>query len=312
MRRALGTKGLALVAVLTLSGIGLAQLFSGDVAARVNGEPIPLSDVKAVLDSRPTNVPLAKDQERTIRKAALDMLVDDLLMRQYLRQQVALPNTVDVERVVEELRDALKKQNKTLEQFLRDEKQTEQQLRADIITDLQWKTFLSARYAESETRAYFDAHRPFFEKVQVKASHILVKQPQSATPAEKENLRARLENLRTMIKNNQLTFEEAARKYSECISKERGGDLGYFTYKFMVVEPFSRAAYNTQVGEITNVIPTEFGMHLIKVTDRTAPDPADFNVMKDVVRKTMAQEQALFRDILERQRKNARVDVLMQ
>ncbi|MEI7683707.1 MAG: peptidylprolyl isomerase [Planctomycetota bacterium] len=311
MRRSLGTKGLAVLVLLAGAGIGLAQLFTNDVAARVNGDPIALADVKAVIDSRPTNVPLAKDQERAVRKAALDMLIDDLLMRQFLRQQFALPNSNDVERVVGELRDALKKQNKSLEEFLRDEKQTEQQLRADIITDLQWKGFLTTRYSENEAKGYFDAHRAFFEKVQVKASHILVKYAPTATQVEKDNLKARLENLRVMIQNNQLTFEEAARKYSDCISKERGGDLGYFTYKFMVVEPFARAAFATQVNDITAVVPTEFGLHLIKVTDRTAPDPADFGAMKDVVRKTMAQEQSLFRDILDRQRKGARIDILM-
>ena len=312
MRLSLGTKGLAVLGVLACTGIGLAQLFGGDVAARVNNEVISLTDVKAVLDARPAPVALAKEQERAVRKAALDMLVDDMLMRQFLRTKVAQPSPGEVDKVVEELRDALKKQNKTLDQFLRDEKQTDQTLRADVVTDLQWKSFLGARYSEAETKAYFETHRPFFDKVQVKASHILVKASATATQPEKDNLKARLENLRTMIKNNQLTFEEAARKYSDCPSKERGGDLGFFTYKFMVVEPFSRAAFATQVGDITGVVPSEFGMHIIKVTDRTPPEPADFYIMKDIVRKTMAQEQDLFRDILNQQRRTAKIDFVMQ
>lgn len=310
MRKA--TKGLALVAVLAVSGVALAQFFGGDVAARVNGEPISLTEVKAVLDARPSPVALAKDQERAIRKAALEMLIDDVLMRQFLRQRTAQPNTVDVEKVVEELREALKKQDKTLEQFLRDEKQTEQQLRADVVTDLQWKLFLGARYSEQETKAYFDTHRVFFDKVQVKASHILKKVSGTASQAEKEKIKAYLEGWRASIKNNQSSFEEAARKISDCPSKDRGGDLGYFTYKFMVVEPFARAAFSTQVGDISGVVQTDFGMHIIKVNDRTQPEPADFNVMKDVVRKTMAQEQLLFRDILEQQRRAAKIEVLMQ
>jgi parvulin-like peptidyl-prolyl isomerase len=298
--------------VLTGAGIGLAQFFSGDVAARVNGEAISLTEVKAVLDARPAMAPRSKEQERAERKIALEMLIDDMLMRQFLRAKAPQPNSSEVEKVVEELRDALKKQNKTLDQFLREEKQTEQQLRADVFTDLQYKTFLGMRYSENETKAYFDVNRPFFEKVQVKASHILVKAPATMTPPEKDGLKARLENLRTMILNKQLTFEDAARKYSDCPSKEKGGDLGYFTYKFMVVEPFARAAFSTQVGDITNVVSSEFGMHIIKVTDRTAPDPADFNAMKDIVRKTMAQEHDLFRDILSQQRRVAKVDIVMQ
>jgi parvulin-like peptidyl-prolyl isomerase len=314
MRMSIGAKGLAILVVLGGAGIGLAQLFNNDVAARVNGEAIPLTDVKAVLDVRPSPVPLAPEQERAVRKAALDMLVDDTLIRQFLRQKVAAPSPGDVEKVVDELKDALKKQGKTLDFFLREEKQTDQQLRADIITDLQWKSFLGARYSDNETKAYYEANRPFFEKVQVKASHILVKSPATMTQAEKDNLKARLENLRTLILSSQpqLTFEDAAKKYSDCPSKDRGGDLGYFTYKFMVVEPFARAAFATAKGQISNVVTTELGMHIIKVTDRTAPEPADFNIMKDIVRKTMAQESDLFRDILTQQRKTAKVEILMQ
>lgn len=312
MRMSLGAERLSLLALLLGCEIGLAQVGNGDVAARVNGEPVPLADVKAVLDARPSPVSLANDQERALRRAALDMLIDDTLMRQFLQKSVAKPNPAEVDKVVGELRDALKKQNKTLDLFLREEKQTEQQLRADIITDLQWKSYLGARFDDAKTKEYFDAHRPFFEKVQVKASHILVKIPTTATPTEKNDLKARLENLRTMILNKQLTFEDAARKFSDCPSKQRGGDLSYFTYKFMVVDPFARAAFATPVGQITNVVTTEFGIHIIKVTDRTSPEVADFNYMKDIVRKTMAQEQELFRNILTEQKRSAKIEVLMQ
>lgn len=304
-------KGLAVLVTLSAAGVTFAQLF-GDAAARVNGETITLSEVKAVLDARPSPVPLTKEQDRAVKKAALDMLIDDMLMRQFLRKSVPAPTTQEVEKVVEELREALKKQNKTLESFLKEEKQPEASLRADVITDLQWKAFLGARYSEQETKAYFDAYKPFFDKVQVKASHILVKCAPTATQAEKDNLKARLDNLRTMIKNGELKFDEAARKYSDCPSKDRGGDLGYVTMKFMVVEPFARAAFTTPVGDISPVFTSEFGLHILKTMDRTAPDPADFVIMKDIVRKTMAQEQNVFRDLLDQQRKAAKIDILMQ
>lgn len=304
---------LALAAVLVAAGSGRAQLFGGgDVAAKVNGETISLTDVKSVLEQRPSPVPLAKEQERAVRKAALDMLVDDTLMRQYLRRVVPMPNPVDVDKVLEDLKSALRKQNKTLDQFLREEKQSEQQLRGDIITDLQWKTLLANRFSETEAKAYFEANRPFFEKVQVKASHILIKVAPTAPSAEREDYKARLENLRSMILNGKLTFEEAAKKYSECPSKKDGGDLGYFTYKFMVVEPFARTAFATPPHEISQVVTTELGLHLIKVTDRTAPDPTPFDALKDIVRKTMAQEQNLFRTILEEQRRSSKIELVMQ
>ena len=304
---------IAAALVVTIgAGAAFAQFFNNDLAARVNGEAISQTELKAVLDQRPAPVSLTKEQEREMRKAALNLLIDDVLMRQYLRRSVPQPSPGEVEKIVGELKEALKKQNKTLDQFLREEKQTERNLRDDIGTDLQWKAFLSARFSENETKAYFEANRPFFEKVQVKASHILIKVAKNASPAERENLRARLDNLRNVIKAGQQTFDDAARKYSDCPSKERGGDLGYFTYKFMVVPPFARAAFETAKGEISPVVSTDFGMHLILVTDRTEPDPVSFDALSDIVRKTMAQETDLFRGILAEQRRSAKVEILIQ
>jgi parvulin-like peptidyl-prolyl isomerase len=59
-------------------------------------------------------------------------------------------------------------------------------------------------------------------------------------------------------------------------------------------------------------VATEFGLHLIKVTGRTPADPADFDSMKDLVRRTMAQEQGLYAGILQEQKRSAKVEVLMQ
>src|SRR4030095_211330 len=66
------------------------------VAARVNGEEISLAELQAVLDLRPSPVPLSKDLHKEMRKAALDMLIDDLLMRQFLRKAAQPGNPADV------------------------------------------------------------------------------------------------------------------------------------------------------------------------------------------------------------------------
>ena len=129
---------LVAAALLASVSTGYAQPFLGpaaaptnDVAARVNGEPIKLVDVQAVLDQRPAPVKLTAEQERAHRRAALDMLIDDALMRQYLSRTVQTPPVQEVERVVSEFAEALRKQNRTLDQYLREEKQTELEL-ADI------------------------------------------------------------------------------------------------------------------------------------------------------------------------------------
>lgn len=89
---------------------------------------------------------------------------------------------------------------------------------------------------------------------EVKASHILVKTKEEALKIKEEILAGK-------------PFEEAAMEYSTCPSGSRGGDLGYFGRNVMVVE-FDHAAFELPVGEISEPVNTNFGWHLILVTDK--------------------------------------------
>ncbi len=90
---------------------------------------------------------------------------------------------------------------------------------------------------------------------EVRAEHILVGTQKEALEIKKQ------------IENREITFEDAAKKYSKCPSKANGGDLGYFA-KGMMVKEFETAAFEAQEGTITNPVQTQFGWHLIKVVDK--------------------------------------------
>lgn len=89
---------------------------------------------------------------------------------------------------------------------------------------------------------------------EVKASHILVDTKKEAEAVREEILAGK-------------GFDQAAKEYSKCPSKHQGGDLGYFERGMMVPE-FEKAAFALPVGEISEPVKTEFGWHLIMVTDR--------------------------------------------
>ena len=88
---------------------------------------------------------------------------------------------------------------------------------------------------------------------QVRASHILV------------NSEAQAQRLKAEIDRGEITFENAAKKYSLCPSGQNGGDLGYFGRNMMVKE-FEDASFTLPVGKVSNPVKTQFGYHLIKVT----------------------------------------------
>ena len=90
---------------------------------------------------------------------------------------------------------------------------------------------------------------------EVKASHILVKSEEEALSLYNE------------IKKNKISFADAASEYSLCPSGYNGGDLGYFG-KGMMVKPFEDVAFNMEIGEISTPVQTQFGWHLIQLTDK--------------------------------------------
>jgi len=278
-------------------------------AALVNGETIAQAELKAVLDARPSPVPLSAEQQKQLKQAALDMLIDDMLMRQFLRKNSQAPTAAEITKEIDLVKTALKKQNKTLEEFLRDSRQNEEQLRQDVAARLQWKAYLGTRFTEAQLKTYYETNKVFFDKVFVKASHILVKVSVNASPAEKQAARNKLETLRQEITAGKIKFADAARKYSDCPTKDKGGDIGQFPFKFAVVEPFAKAAFALKKGEMSDIVASDFGMHLILVTDRTAGEASDFHALRETVREVMAQEMELYQRVIADQRKAAKIEI---
>lgn len=105
-------------------------------------------------------------------------------------------------------------------------------------------------------------------KLEVRASHIMVDLSPGALPKDTAAAYNKIMNIRAQIIKGHSTFEVQAKKFSTDFgTKDNGGDLGYFTV-FDMVYPFETAAYNTPVGEISKPVRTQFGYHIIKVTDK--------------------------------------------
>ncbi len=139
-----------------------------------------------------------------------------------------------------------------------------------LVAPFNWKDKAkSITIPESEITAYFETHKNEFEQqAEVKASHILIRVDEKATEEQRLTARLKTENIRNEI-NKGLNFAEAAKKYSEDPgSAKTGGDLGFFKTG-MMVPAFEKAAFAQKLGEVSAApIQTQFGYHLIKVTER--------------------------------------------
>jgi peptidyl-prolyl cis-trans isomerase C len=310
MRKAI-LLGLGGVAVLAFGAGRLpaqAPAAPAKPAAIVNGEAIPQTELAAVLSQQPPPPnPLTDAQKKELARAALDMLVDDLLMRQYLRKNAPAVAPAEVAKQIQELKDSLTKRKQKLEDFLKESGQTEEQVRLEIVARLQWSAFAKARLGDDVIKKYYDENKTFFDKVAVRASHILLRVAPTAKAEDRQKAQTTLLTLRQEIMAGKLDFAEAAKKYSECPSKVNGGDIGFFPYKFVVLEPFAKAAFAMKVGEVSGVVQTDYGMHLIKVTDRNNGEQSNFDRIKEEVREIAAQEMQA--NLLEAQRKAAKIEI---
>jgi parvulin-like peptidyl-prolyl isomerase len=296
------------------------SLTNEQIAATVNGEKILVGDVRKILDARPYPLSLTEEQKKEMRKAAIDALVQDALMRHYLAKEVPQVSQVEFNKEVQDLMEGLKKKNMTLEMFYKESGQNEEQLRRDIVAKLQWRVLLQRRLPDAEAKKYYDANKPFFDKVFVRASHILIKLPATPTKEQRDKVLQQMLVWRQDIVTGKATFESIAKQYSQCPTKDKKdkdnrdtpGDIGEFPYKFVVVPEFARVAYSLNVGDISEPVQTVFGIHLIKVTGRTKGEPSTFEPLKETVREVWAQDEDLFESILTSQRKASDIKIMLQ
>ena len=140
-----------------------------------------------------------------------------------------------------------------------------------------------------EALKYYEAHKDeFMTPLLLRASHILVK-----TEQEADNIRMQL--------GQGADFEELARGKSVDSSSVRGGDIGFFQ-KGQLIPEFERAAFSVKKGEVSHVFKTQFGYHVLKLTDRAEPAFRDFKVVKGLVeRQLLNQKRAkLFNELVEK------------
>ncbi|MBW1734492.1 MAG: SurA N-terminal domain-containing protein [Deltaproteobacteria bacterium] len=119
---------------------------------------------------------------------------------------------------------------------------------------------------EKEVLSFYEYNREeYVEPKQVKARHILFKLGQGAKKEAEEKARKRAEEVLAKARKGE-DFAELARKYSEGPTKGKGGDLGFFK-EGQMVPPFEKAAFKLKKGEISDIVKTRFGYHIIKVEE---------------------------------------------
>jgi len=149
-----------------------------------------------------------------------------------------------------------------------------------------------AEVSEQEIEAYYrmDPYQ-FTEEAQVRARHILLKVAEKADAGKKEKVREKAQEILDKI-NSGADFEALAEKFSEDTeSAQKGGDLGFFA-KGAMVRPFEKVAFSLNPGEISGLVETKFGFHIIKTEEIRPAGVKPLAQVAAAIKKELKKEKA--------------------
>lgn len=277
------------LALIVWGMVPAAALRAGEVA-RVNDQVITTEDVSSAF--RRTSVSqrtLTEDQLRLYRAHVLRLLVDEALVNQFLDREKILVPEQEVDDHVEQFRAKMAERGESLDEFLARMGIDEERMRTDIRNLRRWLAHVEKAATPDAVAKYFEANKAAFDGSEVRASHILVKTDPGMDDAARKAARKKIEGARAQLVGG-TPFEQAARTHSDCPSREIGGDLDYFPRKGVMAEAFAAAAFALAEGEVSDVVETEFGYHLIKVTGRRPGGAVLYAEVYDDVRAAFAED----------------------
>jgi len=246
------------------------SLVADEVIATVNEEPVTGRELKVLAYTATGAMDSTKSESFNTR--LLDQMIDRKLMAQEAKAAgVSVPDSVVTN---------------VLDQFVRQfggEEQVDQMLapmglsrddfRAAIQRDLTIRKYVDERItaaiavSDADSRAFYDQNPDMFAGTDsVHALHIILLSHEGDTDQQKKDRRAQLESIRQRAIGGD-DFGTLAREYSQDNVAQNGGDLGYFP-RGMMVKSFEDAAFALKKGQISGIVETQFGLHLIKCLDK--------------------------------------------
>lgn len=313
---------ICLVAAIALPAVGETATPVTENVAVVNGTQISKKSFdqellvsRSRIEQQGQKIP--ESQLPEFKKHIIKQLIGTELLFQDSKQKGIV---VSNEKVSQFLTD-IKKRYPTEEQFQKDlvemnmsEDDMKSRLKKSIaIQELIEKHLAkNATVTDEEAKTFYDKRPELFKSPpSVKASHILIKSSPTAKPAEKDAAMKKIKDVQEKLKQGG-DFAELAKTHSEGPSGPKGGDLGFFSQGQMV-KPFETAAFALSPGEISDIVETRFGYHLIKVSEKKESQTVSFDQAKEKIIKNLTRNktQQIIEQHIETLKNTAKIETLI-
>lgn len=308
-----------LFAFIMSTGQALSATKPG-VAATVDGEEIPeqrlQNSIDAFVKSQGKDMSAKSDPNRlkSIRNEILDVLIDQELLWQAASKENIIVGDEELDRAFaqyqQQFKDEISFDNK-LKEGGYNKTSFRETLKQKLSAQMWIQKFVLPEVAVSQEEIhefYLQNKQQLVEPGQVRARHILIKANPDASEEEKNNAKAILTELIKQI-NDGADFAELAKLKSQGPSASRGGDLGFFGPGKMV-KPFEAAAFSLKKGEISDIVQTRFGFHIIKCEDIKPGKPYEENEIAEKIDDLIWQQKSQFavEDAINKLRKQASIE----
>jgi peptidyl-prolyl cis-trans isomerase C len=267
-----------------------------DVAARVNGQVIPIRTVAAVARQAAGNdaVP-AEKQPGIVRRAMYQLIVRELLFQEATRRGLK-PDEKASRQAYDEARIAYK-DDKVWTEELRKRGLDDAAFRAELRVQLTVQTLLNEEAkaipepAEEEIRAFYNNNPASFETGErLRARHILIRLPEQSIPLQKDLLHRKAEETLARLKNGE-DFATLAKSVSQDPgSAGKGGELPVF-HRGDMPPSFEQAAYALKPGQLSEVVESPFGFHIIKLIERLPGETVTYAHAHQQIRDYLRKEK---------------------
>ncbi|MEJ5348479.1 MAG: peptidylprolyl isomerase [Desulfosoma sp.] len=287
-------------------------------AATVNGKAIS----KAQFDRQMNGVRqrllqsghLLSDVElRDVKSRVLESLIDRELLYQESQKRGFKGDAKAVDNQIVQFKQRFETQE-AYEQALKSMNLTENAIREELLKNSAIDQLVQDRFSkgitvsDEESKAFYKERHELFEKPErVHARHILVSVKPDASAEDKKAARKKIDDLKARLNKGE-DFATLAQSQSDCPSKERGGDLGFFA-RGQMVKPFEEAAFALNPGAVSDVVETDFGYHLIQVIEKKPQETVPYEQVQPNIAEHLQKQktQQKVEEFLTQAKKDAKI-----
>ncbi len=253
-----------------------------DVLARVNGQEVKKSDFDLLVRNiELSRGPIPTERRDEVLRAALNQLVEYTLLQQEAKNRKVTVSDAEVNERIKQMQGQFPTEE-AFKKALSARDMSIDRLRDDARVDMVITRLVEDEVAtaqpptDAECKDYYDKNPDKFKLGEaVRASHILILADEKADEATKKKARAQIEAVNKRVKAGE-DFAQLAKEHSQDGSAAQGGDLDFFG-RGRMVPPFEQAAFALKPGEVSDIVTTQFGYHIIKVTERRTESTIPFD-----------------------------------